>query len=226
MGEIVNGDGGPVAMSSMFGWLLSGLVDLPNINCTSYSLVIIGKGQCTLQDTKDDPVVQMMKRFWENESIGNLDVLEGEQLNHFLPEIQFNEARHEIRLPWKEGYPSSDIPHHFHLCFNHLKYLQQRLLKNPDVLQAYSDIIKEQLGQGITEAVVDPNDTTVGHVHYLPYHAIVHDDKQTTKVRVVYDGSARSVENPSSINNYLLTGPNLIPKLFDILISFVGIPLP
>ena len=36
----------------------------------------------------------------------------------------------------------------------------------------------------------------------------------------MYDGSARSVENPLSINNCLRTGPNLIPKLFDILIRF------
>ena len=142
-------------------------------------------------------MAQMLKRFWENKSIGILDISEGVKLNDFLPKIQFNEARYKIRLLWKEGYPSSDIPNHFHLCFNCLKYHQQRLLKNPDVLQAYSDIIKEQLDQGINEAVVDSNDTTVGHVHYLPYHAVVRDDdKQTTKVLVVYDGSARSVENP------------------------------
>ena len=93
-------------------------------------------------------------------------------------------------------------------------------MKTPDVLQTYNDIIKEQLDQGIIEAVVDPNDTTVGPVHYLPYHAIVHHAKQTIKVHVVYDGSARSVERPLSINGCLLTGPNLIPKQFDVLIRF------
>ena len=122
----------------------------------------------------------MLKRFWDNESIGILDIPEVEQFNHFPPEIQFNNARYEVRLLWKEGYPSSDILNHFHLCFNCLKYLQQRLLKTPDVLQAYNDIIKEQLDQGIIEAVVDPNDTTVGPVHYLPHHTVVHHDKQTS----------------------------------------------
>ena len=161
-----------------------------------------------------------MLRFWENKFIRILDTSEGEQFSEFLQEIQFNGARYEIRLPWMEGYPSSDIPNHFHLCFNHLKYLLQRLLKNPNVLQAYSDIIKEQLDQGIIGAVVNPNDTTVGHVHYLPHHAIVRDDKQTTKVCVVYDGSARSVRTLYLSNNCLLTGPNLIPKLSDILIRF------
>ena len=42
-GEIANGDSGPVAMSSIFGWLLSGPVDFPSIDCTFHSLVIIGK---------------------------------------------------------------------------------------------------------------------------------------------------------------------------------------
>ena len=129
-GDIVNGDSGPVAISSMFGRLLSGPVDLPSIDSTSHSLVIIGKDQGILQSTKDNPVAQMLKRFWENESIGILDTTEGEQLNEFLPEIQFNGARYEIRLLWKESYPSSDILNHFHLCFNHLKYLQQSLLKS------------------------------------------------------------------------------------------------
>ena len=117
-------------MSSISGWLLSGPVDLPNIDC-----IMIRKDQCTLQGTKDNPVAEMRKCFWENECIGILDVLEGEHLNHFLPEIRFIGTRYKIRLPWKEDFPSSDIPNHFHLRFNCLKYLQQRILKNPHVLQ-------------------------------------------------------------------------------------------
>ena len=49
---------------------------------------------------------------------------------------------------------------------------------------------------------------------------IMQQDKQTTKVHVVYDGSAKSVESPLSMNDCLLTGPNLIPKLFNVLIRF------
>jgi hypothetical protein len=41
----------------------------------------------------------------------------------------------------------------------------------------------------------------------MPRHSVVRTDKNTTKLRVVYDGSAKQ-------------GPNLIPKLFDILIKF------
>ena len=50
-------------------------------------------------------------------------------------------------------------------------------------------------------------------IHYLPHHAVIRQDKQTTKVRIVYDGSAKSTPT-------LMTGPNMIPKLFNILVKF------
>ena len=121
-----------------------------------------------MKGSQNDCLIQILKHFWDNESIEILDVPEREQSTQFLPEIQFNDARYEVILPWKEDYPSNDIPNHFHLCFNHLKYLQQRLLKIPDVLHEYNDIIREQLDQGIIEAVVDSSNTTSGHIHYLP----------------------------------------------------------
>ena len=57
-------------------------------------------------------------------------------------------------------------------------------------------------------------------VHYLPHHGVVRQDKQTTKFRIVYDGSAKTTDDIVSLNDCLKTGPNLIPKLFDILIHF------
>ena len=216
-GDIVSGNCGPVAMSSRFGWLLSGPVSHPSTESNFHSLVVIGKDQYV---SKNDHLIQMLKRFWDNEAVGIHEMTEeGERPIQFLPEIQFNGTQYEVRLPWKEGYPSSDIPDHFRLCFNHLKYLQLRLLKTPDVLQEYNEIIREQLDRGIIEIIDDlKNDS--GHIHYLPHHPVIRQDKQTTKVRVVYDGSAKSADNPLSINDCLLIGPNLIPKLFDILIRF------
>ena len=48
----------------------------------------------------------------------------------------------------------------------------------------------------------------------MPHHLVI---RTTTKVRVVYDGSAKSSENGLSLNNYLQT---LIPKLFNVLVRF------
>jgi hypothetical protein len=54
---------------------------------------------------------------------------------------------------------------------------------------------------------------------------VVRTDKDTTKLRFVYDGSAKSQPDEPSINDCLEQGPNLIPKLFDILIKFRSHPI-
>ena len=57
-------------------------------------------------------------------------------------------------------------------------------------------------------------------VHYLPHHGVIRQDSQTTKLRIVYDGSARALGDLYSLNDCLQTGPNCIPKLLDILVQF------
>ena len=57
-----------------------------------------------------------------------------------------------------------------------------------------------------------------GNVHYLPHREVVRIDKDSTKVRVVYDASARS-EGPS-LSDCLYAGPPLTPLIFQILVRF------
>ena len=59
----------------------------------------------------------------------------------------------------------------------------------------------------------------------MPHHAVIREDKKTTKLQIVYDGSARKDGDDVSLNDCLLTGPNLIPKLFDILVRFRLYPI-
>ena len=56
-------------------------------------------------------------------------------------------------------------------------------------------------------------------VFYLPHHAVIRDDKQTTKTRVVFDASARDL-NGVSLNSCLEAGPELHPDLVGILLRF------
>lgn len=45
-------------------------------------------------------------------------------------------------------------------------------------------------------------------------------DRDTTKLRVVYDGSATTPTRKESFNDLLFTGPNYIPQIFDIITKF------
>ena len=56
--------------------------------------------------------------------------------------------------------------------------------------------------------------------YYCTLHASPSYNSKGTKVRVVYDGSAKLSDTNLSLDDCLQTGPNLIPKLFDILIYF------
>ena len=49
--------------------------------------------------------------------------------------------------------------------------------------------------------------------------------ENTTKLRVVFDGSAKENEGKQSINDYLETGPNYIPSLFETLVKFRSYPI-
>lgn len=55
--------------------------------------------------------------------------------------------------------------------------------------------------------------------YYLPHHAVIREDKSTAKLRVVFDASSHE-EGCASLNDCLLTGPNLNPNLLDVLIKF------
>ena len=56
--------------------------------------------------------------------------------------------------------------------------------------------------------------------HYIPHHGIARNDRDTTKLRIVFDGSAKEKNNEGSLNNHLLNGPKLLPPIFDLLVTF------
>ncbi len=59
---------------------------------------------------------------------------------------------------------------------------------------------------------------------YLPVHGVFKEASTTTKVRAVFDASARS-SSGHSLNDTLIPGPNLYPPLQDILLRFRRFPI-
>ena len=99
-----------------------------------------------------------------------------------------------------------------------LMSLLQRLQGEPEVFKEYDAVIKDQLSRGIVE-IVDKEDVgEIGKVHYIPHHGVLRRDKQTTKLRLVYDASAKS--SGPSLNDCLYTGPAMIHNIVDIILRF------
>ena len=64
-----------------------------------------------------------------------------------------------------------------------------------------------------------------GKTHYLPYRAVLRHDKETTKVRIVFDGSVK-VDQCTSLNEALYSGPSLFNsdmRLFEMLVFIIRI---
>lgn len=55
--------------------------------------------------------------------------------------------------------------------------------------------------------------------YLLPHHAVLRLSSTTTKLRVVFNGSAKT-SSGKSLNDILMTGPKLQPELFDTLLRF------
>mgnify|MGYP002803517215 FL=1 len=144
-----------------------------------------------------------------------------ETKEEFLKDIRYieGESRYEVRLPWKtECVPKSNG---YSMCLKRLHQLKSRLDKNKTMLEQYDQIFKEQEKSGIIAPVVKPGEPS----HYLPHHGVLRQDKETAKIRVVFEGSAKSSSDDLSLNDCLEMGPNLVPHLFDTVVNFRGYPI-
>jgi len=87
------------------------------------------------------------------------------------------------------------------------------------VTTEYDKIFQTQLQTGIIEPVPQSKWNSSG-VHFLPHHGVVRENKDTTKLRIVFNGSAKAKTQYHSINDCLEKGPNLTPLIFDVLLRF------
>lgn len=212
-GRVVRGTNGPTAIETRLGWVLSGPAEDPRED-TTISFVTTH----LLRFNSDTEIVDLdagLKRFWDLESLG---ILKDEHYvqQQFSQEITLRQGRYEVHLPWKKSHPT--LPDNFDLCKRRLGGLLKRLSQTPENLRQYDLIIQEQLEQGVVEVVREPENYKTGRLHYLPHHGVFRNDKQTTKLRVVYDASAKS-DGPS-LNDCLHTGPNFGQNILEILLRF------
>ncbi|XP_044165233.1 uncharacterized protein LOC122949165 [Acropora millepora] len=225
-GDSIKGDQGPTAVYSKFGWLLSGpMHDHSSSGVVSSNLIISG-GSDDMFGEQDNELVESLKKFWETESIGIISEDQSRQDDKRKPDIHFNGHNYEIGLPWKEDLqPSTNS---YRLSESRLRSLHFKMKKDPELLRDYDRIIREQEQAGIVERVPEedkPSNVDRGQVYFSPHHAVIRKDRETTKVRIVYDGSAKSSKEELSLNDCLETGDNYIPHIFDMLASFRNNPV-
>eukprot|EP00112_Aurelia_sp_Birch-Aquarium-sp1_P002538 Seg128.14 transcript_id=Seg128.14/GoldUCD/mRNA.D3Y31 product="hypothetical protein" protein_id=Seg128.14/GoldUCD/D3Y31 len=99
-----------------------------------------------------------------------------------------------------------------------LKSQVKKLEQSPDIFEKYNDIISQQVSEGIIEHVSELE--PAGKIHYLPHRAVIRENAETTKVRIVYDTSCKDRKSGVSLNECLHVGPSPTPLIFDVLLRF------
>jgi hypothetical protein len=88
-------------------------------------------------------------------------------------------------------------------------------LQRKDLIAAYNEVIENQVKENIVErAPVQAS----GQEFYIPHKPVVREATSSTKLRVVYDASARASPDSPSLNECLNPGPPLLNRLWDVLV--------
>ena len=120
------------------------------------------------------------------------------------------EGWYETAFPWKGDHPP--LPTNKSGSMRRLESLVKRL-KKAGKLDDYA-IIKEQLQEGIIE---EAPPAATGQEFYIPHKAVVRESAETTKMRIVYDASAKAHDSAPSLNDCLEVGPPLQNQLWKVL---------
>ncbi|XP_071035186.1 uncharacterized protein [Parasteatoda tepidariorum] len=209
IGEPILGKKGtPAALNSHLGWLLSGRV-FSNSNKEN-SFV-----NCHLTSSLDC----QLAKFWELESLpqAELKSKNDSDCEAFYEKTVARDpsGRYIVRIPFKHSIEFGDSATQASKRFN---YIERKLSKNNELEHQYTTFMSEYLQLGHMERV--PSDELIKEsTFYLPHHFVIKEDSNTTKLRVVFDASAKD-SSGNSLNNALHAGPRLQPELFSLLLKF------
>lgn len=196
-----------VAINTIFGFMLLGPISCspPSINSFFVSVDLISDST--------------LKAFWEIEEVPSK--------NHVSPEDQQAESifqntlfrtssgRFGVSLPFKTNTPTFENSRE--IADRRLFALERRLSSNPEIKSLYNDFMLDYLSSGHM-SLASPTPTG-NNTYFIPHHGVIKTDGTSSKIRVVFDASAKAL-NKLSLNDTLHIGPKLQNNIVTILLRF------
>ncbi|XP_063363969.1 uncharacterized protein LOC134652738 [Cydia amplana] len=208
-----------VAQATSLGWIIAGQTgsnqNVSNVSVFHTYLV------------EDD----LLKKFWELESdvsmVKRHDLWTEEEKRceeiFAASTTRDDKGRYVVKLPFSDDDPGCKYGQSRDVAENRFYALEKRLNKNPELLSQYKNVIDEYVKLGHMEKVPEKEKNKIDAV-YLPHHAVVKKERDTTKVRVVFDASCKG-KNGVSLNDNLMIGPKLQPDLRHLVLRWRMYPI-
>ncbi len=203
--------GAPVALETVFGWVLAGTTapgSAPD-EVTSHHVTLL---------SGDD----LLRKFWEQEEPPSdspvLSAEEKEVVQHFLfSHRRSPDGRFVVPLPKKAEVMALGESR----AQSVRRFLSlERSLHSRNQFKEFASVMVEYFALGHAEEVpIADLHKPPQQVFYMSMHTVHKESSSTTKLRVVFDASAKSCTGVS-LNDLLMVGPTVHPPLLDVLLRF------
>ncbi|XP_057334345.1 uncharacterized protein LOC130673375 [Microplitis mediator] len=183
---------------TLLGWIVVGEIN-SNLSVSNVSCHLnLNSPSCDISLT----------RFWEVEEIPSVVILSSEERaceEHYkLHTTRTVEGRYVIRLPFNSK--KSRLGDSHSSALKRFFSLEKRFQRDHSLKHDYLEFLQKYKELGHMSVSDDPAEAHSGF--YLPHHAVLKGDSITTKIHVVFDGSAKTFTGISS-NDTLMVGPEL-----------------
>ncbi|XP_045449996.1 uncharacterized protein LOC123658688 [Melitaea cinxia] len=201
----------PQALNSVFGWLLLGKSRL-----ASSPSCLMGLAPPSM----DESLNKIVQRFWEIDNVPQSSRLTPDEQvceniftnNHYRDET----GRYHVVLPFKNNseplFEGSRA-----IALRRFHAIEKRLSRDQSLKQQYTDFMTDYIESGHM-TLVPAKHMGLGK-YYIPHHCVLRPDSSTTKLRVVFDASAKDA-NSKSLNDSQLVGPKLQSNIVEILLHY------
>ena len=213
-GQRMGPPGAPVALETEVGWVLSGNTE-PIMEAEQVNLYVTTFHSFT--SSCDD----ILKRFCEIEESPSAKpalTLERTVVKHFdTHHCRADDGSFVVPLPKRSGCKSLGESRSQAIR----RFLSlERSLTQRNKFHEFQTVMRDYMELGHPESVpsIDMYKPPE-EVFYLPMHAVYKESSITTKVRAVFNASAKS-STGVSLNDTLLVGPTIHPPLIDVLLRF------
>jgi len=202
---------GPLSLQdSALGWIVTGEL---GVNC------FLGTNSLgeALENSWRTELANDCANFGQTSKSNRKCLEEQEVVEHFKQNtIRDDEGRFVVRLPVKPSI--TELGSTLAMATSRYLNIERRLQRDECLRKEYTQFMQEYISLGHMKEATES--ISSNHIDcYLPHHAIVKASSLTTKVRVVFDASARSTTG-LSLNEVLKCGPTVQQELVSILTRF------